>query len=94
MTSPISHFISQPRTSSQPEFCKADETEMRAASRSVGRSVAVVGTTGREQRLLSERRLSEATVVVEERMAKVKPASGVQRPQKGTLYASTGRFAR
>ena len=68
------------------EFCKADETETRAASR--------------EQRLPSgERageRLSEATVVVaaaavEERMAKVKPASsGVQWPQKETLYAATG----
>ena len=66
------------------EFCKADETETRAASR--------------EQRLPSGRagkRLSEATVVVatavEGRMAKVKPASsGVQWPQKETLYAATG----
>ena len=65
-------------------FCKADETEMRAACRSVGGTGAEV-----------TERLSEATavvVVVGERMAKVKPASGVQWPQKETLYASTGCF--
>ena len=61
------------------EFCNADETETRAASREQRLPRAVSG------------RLSEATVVVvavEERMAKVKPASGVQWPQKETLYAA------